>query len=241
MSTARHRDCGNLKTWKRPRPARSRSLTPAPSTSRSPTARAKAYAIAAQIREAASAVRQDKKAIAQGFGGKYREERIAKNEAKIAELEPAHEAARQEAAFADVALYKGWQRFFLVEHIHGSQHCSSFRPTTQIGWLTSVSGLTEAEAVAEYGPRLCTICFPTAPVAWTQASADPDVCEGSGKYYDREKRTGREGAYYSPSGYCATCGQVVGLASRGSIKIRKHKKPEAALARAHRSREIGHR
>ena len=192
------------------------------------TAWAKAYAISGQIKEHASAVRRNETAIAQGWDSAYRRKAVEDGKAAIEALRPQHEAAVAEARAVDAALYEGWQRFFLVEHIHASQHCSSFRPTTRVGWLTSVSGLTEAEAVAEYGPRLCTICFPTAPVAWTQASADPDVCEGSGQHYDREKRTGREGAYYSPSGYCIACGQVVGLASRGSLKVRKHKKPGAA-------------
>ena len=61
--------------------------------------------------------------------------------------------------------YKGWSRFFLVQHIHRDQYCSSFRPTTRVGWLPEVSGLTEDEAVAEYGATLCTKCFATAPVA----------------------------------------------------------------------------
>lgn len=60
--------------------------------------------------------------------------------------------------------YKGWNRFFLVKHIHKSQHCSSFRPATVIVWLPEVSGLTEVEAVEVYGKTLCTICFTTAPV-----------------------------------------------------------------------------
>ena len=194
---------------------------------------ADAYAIAhkynAIIAEATKAIRNDNKAIAQGYDSKYRRARIAKHEAIIAVTKPQHEEARHEAAIMNDALYEGWQRFFLVEHIHGNQHCSSVRPTTKVGWLTSVSGLTEAEAVAEYGPRLCTICFPTAPVEWTRGDAPaPDTCAGSGKGYNREKRTGREGAYYSPTGYCETCGEVVGLASRGSFKVRKHKNPGAA-------------
>jgi len=60
--------------------------------------------------------------------------------------------------------YKGWARFYLVQHIHSNVHCSSFRPTTVIGWLPEVSGLTEVEAVEIYGKQLCTICFKSAPV-----------------------------------------------------------------------------
>lgn len=62
-----------------------------------------------------------------------------------------------------------WNRFFLVPggHIHSSQGCFTLRPTTQIGWLPQLSGLTEADAVAAHGTVLCSHCFPSAPVEWT--------------------------------------------------------------------------
>ena len=34
------------------------------------------------------------------------------------------------------------------------------------GWLPKLSGMTEAEAVEEHGPALCSVCFPSAPVEW---------------------------------------------------------------------------
>lgn len=136
----------------------------------------------------------------------------------------AEAAARAEAARElNAELYMGWPRFFLVEHIHNTAHCPSFRPTTRVGWLPRVSGLTEAEAVAEYGVGLCTKCFPSAPVELTTALRDPAVCSGSGQPIDRDRPTGRESAYYSPTGTCRVCGQVVGLSARGSGKARKHK------------------
>lgn len=64
-----------------------------------------------------------------------------------------------------------WNRFFLVTssagHIHSGMNCSTCRPTTEFAWLPTVSGLTEVEAVAEHGPTLCSVCFPSAPVEWT--------------------------------------------------------------------------
>lgn len=70
------------------------------------------------------------------------------------------------------ALYTGWSRFFLVTssagHVHSSMHCSTCRPTTQYGWLPELSGKDEAAAVDELGPTLCTVCFPSAPVEWTE-------------------------------------------------------------------------
>lgn len=65
-------------------------------------------------------------------------------------------------------LYTGWSRFFLVTsstgHVHSSMHCSTCRPTTTYGWLPELSGKTEAEAVEQLGPNLCSICFASAPV-----------------------------------------------------------------------------
>lgn len=51
-------------------------------------------------------------------------------------------------------------------HIHSSTSCSTCYPTTVFRWVTSLSGQTEAEAVAELGEILCSVCFPSAPVAW---------------------------------------------------------------------------
>lgn len=105
-----------------------------------------------------------------------------------AELEVADEAyvAAQAALLEVEREYTGWSRFFLVKasngHIHSSLHCSTCFSTTEYGWLTDVSGLSEAEAVAAHGERLCTVCFPSAPSAWTDASA----------YYARISREGRE-------------------------------------------------
>lgn len=69
-------------------------------------------------------------------------------------------------------LYTGWSRFFLVTssagHVHSSMHCSTCRPETRFGWLPELSGQSEAEAVKDLGPTLCTVCFPTAPVKWTE-------------------------------------------------------------------------
>lgn len=139
-------------------------------------------------------------------------------------IKPLSEAARN----LDRELYAGWTRFYLVEHIHNTTACSSFRPTTRVGWLPKVSGLTEVEAVAEYGAILCTKCFPTAPVELTNGSpklaADDDTCPGSGQAFDPEQpNTAR--LYYGPTATCPACGELVGLKSRGSRLVRKHKRP----------------
>jgi hypothetical protein len=149
--------------------------------------------------------------------------RIAGLEAKLDEMRPVREEKRQAAIDFDEANYEGWNRFFLVQHIHSNRYCSSFRPTTRVGWLPSVSGLTEAEAVAEHGATLCTICFPSAPVELTTPKVDDSVCPGSGKGYNREHLTGRERSYYGKSGFCSVCDTRQVVTATGAI--RKHKKP----------------
>lgn len=91
---------------------------------------------------------------------------IPKYEARVAD----EQELREEIVRMDRA-YTGWSRFFLVTssagHIHSSMNCSSCRPTTTYGWLPQLSGKDEAAAVADCGPTLCTVCFPSAPVDWT--------------------------------------------------------------------------
>ena len=61
--------------------------------------------------------------------------------------------------------YTGWSRFFHVKHLHRSTYCSSFRWNTQILFVPELSGLTEEEAVSQYGETMCTICFKSAPTS----------------------------------------------------------------------------
>lgn len=152
-----------------------------------------------------------------------RKARAEAAQAAANELKPAAEALATAAAEFDKSVYGGWQRFFQVVHLHASMHCQSFRRTTQVGWLPDISGLTEAEAVAKYGAILCTHCFPTAPVEWTQGpDAAPDACAGAGKY-TKAVEGGRHGFYSGNYAICPDCGKKVGY-SRTSVKIPKHKK-----------------
>ena len=116
-------------------------------------------------------------------------------------------------------LYTGWSRFFLVTqangHIHSSMSCSTCYPTTQYGWLPTLSGLTEADAVAAQGPRLCTICFPSAPVEWTVGiQTEKTYCAGSGTYAKTNRRYAK----------CETCGKVVTV-TQTTGNLRKHEAP----------------
>jgi hypothetical protein len=120
-----------------------------------------------------------------------------------------------------------WSRFFLVQggHIHSSTACSSCRVTTEFGWLPQLSGETEAQAVAAHGALLCTFCYPTAPVEWTNgreieaAAKAAGRCEGSGRMYDPgEPHQLRQNYKW---GTCQGCGTRQTLTSTG--KVRAHK------------------
>jgi hypothetical protein len=96
-----------------------------------------------------------------GFQG---EDRLIDADKALAIAEAARYAAERE--------YGGWSRFFLLTssahgHIHRNMRCSTCRWDSQYAWLPELSGLTEADAVAEYGSILCSVCFPSAPVEWT--------------------------------------------------------------------------
>lgn len=125
-----------------------------------------------------------------------------------------HQAAQQELLEA-MKPYEAqfnarrWTRFFWVQnnggHGHSSMSCSTCnkgKSRTQFGWHPELSGLTMADAVAKFGPTLCTVCFPDAPVEYT-VGVKKDHCEGSRKapVKGTERRTGM--SYY---GVCTGCG-----------------------------------
>ena len=121
--------------------------------------------------------------------------------------------------------YEGWSRFFLVPngHIHSSLNCSTCNKegkATNFGWLPDLSGLTEEDAVAEHGAILCTVCYPSAPVEYTNkyeldkaAKADkrcPSSGTGTWRNGERLRR-------------CPDCNTRITVTGRGLI--RAHNKP----------------
>lgn len=153
----------------------------------------------------------------------YYTNKIARLEVKIAEIKINAEPLRQAARELDQAEYEGWTRFYSVQHIHNTPQCSSFRPTTRLSWLPDVSGLTEKEAVAEHGAILCTICFPSAPVEYTdgRGTVASDVCSGAGKSA-HNSLPARRGFYSGNWATCEDCGRQVGI-TNNSVKMPKHK------------------
>ena len=88
----------------------------------------------------------------------------------------------------------GWSRFFPCDtrggHIHselrGSSAACNISLSTAMGWYPSLSGKTQAEAVAELGEALCTFCFPDAPSDWKAKTL--------GQVRDERTRAEREAA-----------------------------------------------
>ena len=145
--------------------------------------------------------------------------KVAEHSRSLASYQAAvAESARLSSAIEEQnKLYTGWSRFFLVTqangHIHNSMGCSTCYPTTQFSWLPTLSGLTEADAVAEHGPRLCSVCFPSAPVEWTLGVALAKAyCDGSGSFAATNRRYAK----------CPNCGKAVAVTPR-SGSLRKHK------------------
>lgn len=87
------------------------------------------------------------------------------------------EIAQMEATWAASGR---WTRWFPCLNADGHIHRSlSGCPTvnrgmsrTSMGWATELSGKTVAEAIAELGPTLCSVCFPDAPVEHCQSRRD---------------------------------------------------------------------
>lgn len=96
------------------------------------------------------------------------EKTLAQQEKLHAELPFVWDQADELEAVYDA---QPWSRFFLVTssagHVHSSMHCHTCKQTTTYGWLPQLSGKSEAEAVEQLGTVLCSVCFPTAPVAHT--------------------------------------------------------------------------
>lgn len=164
-----------------------------------------------------------KLAIEGSEGAPYKQREAAEAIAKLDRYRAALVAAKAaQDPYHDEYDRRPWSRFFLVTssdgHIHSSLQCSTCRPTTGYKWLPDLSGKTEADAVAAEGTRLCSVCFPSAPVEWTLGIAKPepaaDECSGRGQFAQNIKW------YVSPRGTCPVCGASVSVTSTG--KARKH-------------------
>lgn len=149
-----------------------------------------------------------------------------------------------------------WARYWLVTssdgHIHASRHCSTCnkgRAPTGFALAAYLSGKSEAEAVADLGPALCSVCYPSAPVesteqarissglalalrehgceAFQKARAEA-AAKASKKAASQCPGSGQQGTPDARPGYpsfvvCPCCGESSRKTSTG--KIRPHSKP----------------
>lgn len=119
-------------------------------------------------------------------------ERWVKTVEKVNEAGNAVQDAQDESRWAN-EFYTDWSRFYLVTpkgHIHSSMYCSTCYDSTHFVWLPELSGLTEADAVEQHGAILCTVCYPSAPVEWTNGydKNDEDYCQGKVNWNGMSKR-----------------------------------------------------
>jgi hypothetical protein len=178
--------------------------------------------------EALTVARSDARYNEKINGSKYVVDKFAE---RVAAEKTAYETYK-----AVEAEYTGWSRFYLVTssdgHIHSTMSCSTCnngKDFTEFAWLPELSGLTEADAVAAHGALLCTVCFPNAPVEWTNghevaaAAKKATQCEGSGTYLDRSLKH-RVGYAAGNWGTCPVCGGFPSVTATGKLKAHK---PEA--------------
>jgi hypothetical protein len=142
--------------------------------------------------------------------------------ARAAELETTLAANRAESDLIDAEYARRpWTRFVGVAggHIHSGIWCKggTIRYDTIRTWAPELSGLTVADAVAKLGPRLCTHCFPSAPVEWTAAAKVVAHCAGSGR--SPMPGTLRRGT--PVRGTCQECKTSQTLTSRGLVRAHK--------------------
>lgn len=146
--------------------------------------------------------------------------------AGLAEVEAEMVTNRDESTLIDAEYdRRPWSRFVGVAggHVHSGMWCTggTIRPTTLRTWNPTLSGLSVADAVEKLGHHLCTLCFPSAPVEWTQGTRKvDDSCSGSGQ-------AEVPGTYISraaPLGKCRGCDRLQSMTPRGYV--RKHKAPK---------------
>jgi hypothetical protein len=158
-----------------------------------------------------------------------------------------------EALVADCELEysrRQWARFYLVTssdgHIHKSTWCSTCNKgqyATSFALVPYLSGASVADAVADLGCALCSVCFPDAPVeskeqvkisarvalvlaergveAFQEARAKAQA-DAQKRASDRCEGSGTESARGERYGYaCTVCGNT----QRNAGKVRAHRRP----------------
>jgi hypothetical protein len=99
----------------------------------------------------------------------------------------------------DVYRRAPWSRFFPSitkshPHIHATLGCRTLHATTEVSWAPSLSGTTEAEAVAQLDEALCSVCFPSAPVALHNYTSKRSQAERDARAAEKIERDAKRAA-----------------------------------------------
>jgi hypothetical protein len=123
-----------------------------------------------------------------------------------------------------------WSRFWLVTtsngHIHRSTHCQTCnrrgRPTGFV-LVPYLSGSTAADAVADLGPALCSVCFPEAPVEDREQATIPArlalaLKEQGSEAFLKARQEASEKAKAKAADRCPGSGERVEIGKHGYVK-----------------------
>lgn len=83
-----------------------------------------------------------------------------------------------------------WSRAFLVTngngHVHKNMNCPTCYSTTEFVWLPQYSGQNEDLLIEDAGSRICTVCYPNAPVDYSNRASRIESPEDKLKRIERE-------------------------------------------------------
>lgn len=152
---------------------------------------------------------------------------IARYEDAVSRLEDARLAVEE----VDVEYQsRPWSRYFLVTssdgHIHASTWCCTCnkgRRRTGFALVPYLSGSSPADAVADLGPALCSVCFSEAPVeskeqATISAKSALALKEHGSEAFKRAVQEASEKAKAKAADRCPGSGERVQIGQYGYVK-----------------------
>ena len=123
-------------------------------------------------------------------------------------------ALAQEAfPYEEEYLRRPWQRYYLVQndngHVHRDMSCSTCFPTTLYAWLVDLADKPVDAMIEEWGERVCTVCFPSAPTnPLYNRPARVDREERARRDSEKAEREAKKAAKnLTPAEYFKDCGE----------------------------------
>ena len=123
-----------------------------------------------------------------------------------------------------------WARYWLVTssdgHIHASTRCCTCnkgKHATGFALVPYLSGSTPADAVADLGPALCSVCFPEAPVESKEVSTIPArlalaLREEGSEAFLKARQEASEKAKAKAADRCPGSGERAAIGQYGYVK-----------------------